>query len=722
MNWAFLPPWSVRLIAGVMVVLALVSMVRWWRERHRVGLLLLRALFVAGLLLIMLNPQAFLPDQRTTKPKMIVLVDTSDSMWTRDVNDHSRIEEAAQVLKDPGTLAALSKEFIVEFRRFDKEAHAADPGELSASLAPGEATDIGTALMSAVSDLGDAKAQSGVLLVSDGRATVSGALDAAQLALARSVPLWTWCVGGPVSRHDLWMETASSEALAFSGAEVDLTATLHQVGYPNRAFNVELLAHDKVIETKEVLPGTNGVGHVSFRVKAPASGEQRCVFRVPPQPEEGDVANNERAIFLRAVGEKVHVLLAEGQPHWESKFLVQSLQRDPHVDLTAVFRLSASRSLAVVSGTNGGTRVEKDLFPRNSEAMNSFDVIILGRGVEAFFDTGTEKLLSDFVARRGGSLIFARGKAYDGRFPPLAKFEPLAWGDGAATAVKLKVTDAGRDNPMFDLGASGSLDELMDRLPALDLARVTLGEKPLAVVLASSEKQDGPVLLAYQRYGQGKTLGLNAAGLWRWDFRETGQDESEIAYQRFWVSLLQWLLSGGQFLPNADVALMTGRRYFTDEDSMQFLISTRNLDRAVYQPKLVISGTNKTVEVEPRVRGDNFVAEAGPFPPGTYRVTLKNNIGRPAELSQSVEVISSSIEKRELSADPELMKQLAKVSGGQVIEGRDVARMPEIVRHWEAARLLSHHQETIWDRWWFLAALLAVLGAEWWLRRREGLL
>jgi len=27
--------------------------------------------------------------------------------------------------------------------------------------------------------------------------------------------------------------------------------------------------------------------------------------------------------------------------------------------------------------------------------MNAFDVIILGRGVEAFFDAGTEELLTD---------------------------------------------------------------------------------------------------------------------------------------------------------------------------------------------------------------------------------------------------------------------------------------------------------------------------------------
>jgi hypothetical protein len=88
--------------------------------------------------------------------------------------------------------------------------------------------------MSAVSELGNAPAQAGVLLVSDGRATTPDTLDAAQLALARSVPLWTWTLGRP-SRHDLWIETASAEALAFSGAEVELAATVRAAGYRTAA-------------------------------------------------------------------------------------------------------------------------------------------------------------------------------------------------------------------------------------------------------------------------------------------------------------------------------------------------------------------------------------------------------------------------------------------------------------------------------------------------------
>src|SRR6266540_1627545 len=724
MTWLYTPPWSARLIAAVALALLVLALVRWWRERRAGVLLVPRSLLVGLLLWVTLNPQALLPRERTGKPRLAVLLDTSASMSTADVDNASRLAAALRVLTNASTLATLEKEFILDLRRFDRDLAPADLVKLSApGAANGDASDIATAVMSAVSQLGDAPAQAGLLLISDGRATTPDTLDAAQLALARSVPLWTWSLGGPVAKHDLWLETASSEALAFSGAEVELNATLRTAGYPNRSFNIELLRDDKIIETREVLPDSNGVARVTIKVKAPGAGEQRFAFRVPPQPEESDTANNERAVFLRSVGEKVRVLVAEGQPHWDTKFLVQGLKRDANVDLTAVYRLNAQRHVAVLSSTGAETRVERDLFPRTAEAMNAFDVIVLGRGAEAFFDNSTEQLLTEFAASRGGSVVFARGKPYGGRFQPLAKFEPVAWGSGSAPGVKLRPTEAGRDNPIFDLGSAGTLDELLERLPALDHASVTLGEKPLAVSLAiAADKADGPVLVAYQRYGQGKALSLNASGLWRWAFRESGQEESEVAYRRFWISLLQWLLSGSQFLPGADVSLTSARRYYNSEQPMQFLIATRNFDTAIYQPKLVIEGAGRSVEVGPRARGDNFVAEAGPFSPGTYHVTLKNNLGKPAELSQSVEVLSASVEKRDLSADPETMRRLALLSGGQTVTANDIARMPEVVRRWEAARQLAHRQRPVWDRWWVMAAMVALLGAEWWLRRREGLL
>jgi hypothetical protein len=721
MNWLFTPPWSERWIAVVALGLLALAGARRWREGRGGGPLALRTLVIGGLLVVMLNPQAPLARERAGKPRLVVLLDTSASMAARDAGGDSRLGAALKVLTNASTRAGLNRDFVLDTRQFDRDVRPADLSRLSGENPGGDATDIGQAVMRVVSDLASQTAQAGVLLVSDGQATTAGADDAAQLALARSVPLWTWTLGGPVPKRDLWIETASAEALAFSGAEVQLTATLRQTGYPNRSFKVDLLKDDKVIATKEVTPDAGGAARVTLSVTAPEEGEQRYVFRVPPEPEQADTSRNERAVFVRSVGRQVRVLVAEGEPSWDTKFLVQSLKRNPKVDLTAVYRLNAQRRVAVLSATNGEMRSEQDLFPRTAEAMNAYDVIVLGRQVDAFFDNNTEALLTDFVGRRGGSLVFARGKAYGGRFPALAKFEPVAWGGGADAAVKLRPTEAGREHPIFDLGAAGTLEELLDRLPALDQAGATLGEKPLAVVLAGAQEPDGPILVAYQRYGQGKALSLNAGGLWRWSFRETGQEESEAAYQRFWVSLLQWLLGGSQFLPGADVALTSARRYYTSEQPMRFLISTRNLDAAAYQPRLVISGPGPATELEPRAQGDSRVAEAGPFAPGTYRVTLKNNVGKPAELTQTIQVMSASVENKELSADPETMRKLAEVSGGAVVGGDDIPRMSEVVRRREARRELARREQPVWDRWWVCAALVGVLGLEWWLRRQEGL-
>ncbi|NQT87136.1 hypothetical protein HQ560_10245, partial [bacterium] len=478
------------------------------------------------------------------------------------------------------------------------------------------------------------------------------------------------------------------------------------------------------IHTAEALPGPAGAARVAATVTAPASGEHRYVFRVPPEGDEADAANNERAVFLRVVGEKVRILVAEGEPHWDTKFLVQCLKQDEHVDLTAVYRLGEDRTFAVVSSKGKQRRRAEDLFPHTAKAMMAYDVIVLGRGCEAFFDAQTGEWLTEFVNRRGGGLVFARGKAYGGRFAALAKFEPLVWGGDVEHDVRPRLTDAGRESPVFEIGASGDVEELLGRLPALDQAATTMGEKPLAAVLATAGTEaDRTILLAYQRYGQGKVLTLNASGLWRWALREKTRDEEERVYARFWSAMVRWMLAGSDFLPGADVALRSARRYYTDEQTFRFLITTRGLDRDTYRPRLVIDGGADPVTVGPSAtRGGAYAAEAGPFPTGTYAVTLHNNVGAPSTITTSVEVVSASIEHRVLSADPAAMERLAEASQGRAVSADDVARLPAIVAEWRAARQMGSRKSTLWDRWWLLGGICAALGAEWFLRRREGLL
>jgi hypothetical protein len=190
---------AIRCLLVLALALALLALaaLRRWRERRGGAALVLRAVIVGALVLVMLNPQWLFSRQRTEKPKLVVLLDSSAGMATRDVGGESRYVAALKVLGNASTLAKLNQEFVLDFRQFDRASRPAELMQLMSNAPAGEATEIGKSLMSAVSELGDTKAQAGVLLVSDGRATAPDTLDAAQLALARSVPLWTWTVGGP---------------------------------------------------------------------------------------------------------------------------------------------------------------------------------------------------------------------------------------------------------------------------------------------------------------------------------------------------------------------------------------------------------------------------------------------------------------------------------------------------------------------------------------------
>ena len=209
----------------------------------------------------------------------------------------------------------------------------------------------------------------------------------------------------------------------------------------------------------------------------------------PPQPEEADTANNERAVFLRSVGEKVRVLVAEGQPHWDTKFLVQSLKRDPNVDLTAVYRLNAEPPRG--RGLHAGQRGARGAGPVPAHASRDGRLRRHRAGPRRrrLFRRQTETLLTEFVsrARRQPGLrprqtlrraVPAAGEAGAGGLGQRARRRPSSCDRRRPAATTPSSTSA----------PAGTLDELLERLPALDQVSVTLGEKPLAVVLATAAR------------------------------------------------------------------------------------------------------------------------------------------------------------------------------------------------------------------------------------------
>ena len=57
-------------------------------------------------------------------------------------------------------------------------------------------------------------------------------------------------------------------------------------------------------------------------------------------PEEVTAVNNRATLLLRVVDEPVQVLLFEGKPYWDAKFLIRTLAEDRSVELTSIVQIA----------------------------------------------------------------------------------------------------------------------------------------------------------------------------------------------------------------------------------------------------------------------------------------------------------------------------------------------------------------------------------------------
>ena len=82
-----------------------------------------------------------------------------------------------------------------------------------------------------------------------------------------------------------------------------------------------------------------------FYVSHKSSGLYRYEVRADALPGEVTTVNNTAPLLLRVVDQPIRVLLLEGKPYWDTKFLVRTLSADPSIELTSVVQLAEGRLL-----------------------------------------------------------------------------------------------------------------------------------------------------------------------------------------------------------------------------------------------------------------------------------------------------------------------------------------------------------------------------------------
>ena len=757
-----LPGLLIVVLLGVLVA-ATIWAYRSTRGRTRRGfrgvLIFFRALVLCFLAFCLLKPFLTIYDTNPDDSYLVVMVDSSKSMQITDsINTATRLQRANKLLfGDEGQdsdslLAQLNAKFKVRLFAFDTVAKRI-PSE-ALTNADGESTDIPNALNEALDEL-QGIPLSGVVLLTDG--VDRSGTNIAKLALQtreRKLPIHTVGIGSEAGTDDLELVKVDVPRTAEEDFPVEMWATVKRRGYKGKKVNVQLTSNGRILKSSpvdmdEVEP--QGASKETRTARVPIKftprepGTQRYEVHVLLEADEAVPQNNTKTFLLKvAPSKKVKILFVDGKPRQEFKHIKRALKEDPNIQLT-------DRFLKTSDGKYGGTQTESGqnfgFYPDSKEELFDFDAIIIGNVAASYFTKQELENTVEFVRTRGGGLLMLGGADSLGNpelsasylNTPIAQLLPVELelgspppppaprGRSSSEGYQLQLTSDGKIEPLMALAdtPTENLARWESQQPLLGYSKVKRA-KPGALVLAEHPTERNKfgkrILLATQNYNAGRVMVFTPNSSWRWQMLQPHEDEN---HERFWRQVAKWLTTA----PKEHLKLDIPKTAYTLKEPVvievtatdgEFELTNQAKLRAVLVDEI---GKRKELRLE-QVLGEDGLYSARFIPNryGEYTVTATGTLnGESLGEQQSLfEVKTSYAEFSNAELNVALLKTLAEGSGGKYYPLEEASQLVYRIPLVESATSTITDVD-IWDMPLIFGLLLAMLGLEWFLRKRVGL-
>ncbi len=733
-EFLFASGWPVWLLLAAIVAAAAGL---WWnfqRAKNRLDsaktltLWGLQAAMAALALFALWQPGLGIRSLRSQQNVVSVLVDLSRSMALGE-GGQSRLQKAVAAL-DSGVLDKLREKFRVRLYGFAGDLDRLE--SLDALPAPGNATRIGDAVAGVVRESA-ATPLGAIVVVSDGSDN-SGSFSRELMAEIRqgNVPVHTVGVGREEIAGDVELSDIDVSSSALPKSRVTARATIRHSGSGARETRLTVKDGNTILASKNITlrRGENVQAElIDFPAGDPGIRDLR--FAVEPLPDEEIQGNN----YLRRVMDvpqgRKKVLYVEGEPRWEYKFMRRAVEKDSSVQLVSLLRTTTNKYYR--QGVDDPNELA-DGFPKKAEELFAYDGLIIGSFEAAFFTPDQQRMIKDFVGKRGGSLLMLAGRngLGDGGWGASQVAEVLPAKLSAQTTknfvrekVPVTLTLQGKESLICRLaGDPAENEKLWGEMPAVaDYQRV--GDlKPAAVTLLQADVagQELPLLVA-QNYGHGKALILATGGTWRWKMGLPHEDER---HHTFWRQLMRSLVANSL----GPVSIAGDRSLYADDPRVKLRaeVHTKEFEPAnnatVNAVVTAEDGAATTVEMHPSPDEEGvYLAEVTAAKAGAYRIEARAFIGDESLGSAAMHIRREDgvAEDFQPAQNRSLLTKLAEQTGGRYWTLDELGSMPEEIRFSEAG-ITAREILDLWDMPALFLMLFGLKGAEWMLRRRWGVI
>jgi uncharacterized membrane protein len=642
--------------------------------------------------------------------------------------------------------ASLAANSDLKIYAFDSQLHPVEQSGGKFKLPPeptGMSSDYGTPLYDAVRGE-QGRRVAAVIVLGDGRHTAYAPQVEPQ-EVGRGIrdnfaaPLYAVPFGpaaDAASARDVAVERMDEQFSVFVKNELLVKALVRIRGFVKKDIPVELelvdsMGKKQTLGKRSVRADEDGRQvEVAFPFTPQQAGHYRLYLKAEPQPGELVAKNNELSAYLTVLEGGLRVLYIDGRKWHEQRFLRQSLNASPDIELDD--RIIDNRN-------RKGQKVDitEDLL------KGRYDAFIL-RDLDAQLLTPESlQLLADQVGK-GKGLLMSGGEESFGfghyQATPLGPALPIEFDE----LEGLPNLGAGKDrfflkgplplipvgnHPLTRLAPDSENEAAWKKLPALKWANKFKDAKEAPGIRVLLETPGHEPLLVSGEFGSGRVLAFAGESTYLWPMH--GFDKE---HKRFWRQAILWLvkrddlnkddvwikLDQRRFNPGSRVVVTTGARTASGD-----VVKDAVLETTIETPSKKKQPLRLTKDKDGNFTGSWEVTEPGDYSVDTAATAGGKTLGKArAEFM----VFDRDVELSNPAADPDQLASLAawtKQDGGKLVQPEQFsALLDELTSkppEYEERQTKWKLGSTPADSWPLFLLMTALLSVEWFLRKKWGL-
>jgi hypothetical protein len=531
-----------------------------------------------------------------------------------------------------------------------------------------------------------------------------------------SIPISTITVGDTLPKKDIEITDLRYNPVVYAGDSVSLSVNLSQTGFQPGKVIVRLRGASGQIAAKSLtLPPSGFQKSVEFIIAPQEAGEFSFQVEVQSFPNEITTRNNNRQFILRVLKSKHKILLISGQPSFDQRILIHVLQQLPDMQVT------------VLSENRRGRFYEPDIRMVDPDSQDLF--IYLGYPTSQSDKNFLNSMLSSIQKNKIPLLLMFNEKSVLSNLKPLQDILPVDINSQTVPIndAMIRLSATGLLHPAIRIQeVTRNLSEWWRDLPPVTSFGRGLEVKGDVSILVRQEsikeKEQFPLLLA-TGHRESKTILFAMSDFAGWHLQLQDDPERESFFKNMMSQIIRWLVSREDLQrihirPNRSVYRLGELVEFSGQVFDEFY---REVDDA--EVDIVLEGDSLRIEDVVPNQGGYYAFRTANIPSGIYKYNVKaTSDGRfLGSVRGKVAIEQLELEWQETVANMTLMQQLAVNTGGRHWRINEFLNSMNQFKFKEQIQFLSH-ELVLWNKYYWLIAIILLLSLEWFLRKRWGLL